>query len=125
MFTGSKPTSPGEAEARQVDGMFLGLVAPEGEAEEGISAIEKVLSKASSSVGNQGIKVASREIAEQAAKEWVGEGAEPIYADRGAGTQVGWKSADGTKVARFTSANTAGYINLVNRITGSNLHVRW
>jgi len=84
-----------------------------------------VLSRASSAVGNQGAKVASREVAEQAAKEWVGEGAEPILADHGTGAQIGWKSADGTRIVRFTSAESKGYINLVNKITGGNLHVRW
>jgi RHS repeat-associated protein len=88
-------------------------------------AVAEVLTKAVSAVGNTGVKVASREVAEQAAKEWVGEGAEPIYASHGSGPQIGWKSADGAKVARFTSAETKGYINLVNNTTGSNLHVRW
>jgi RHS repeat-associated protein len=83
-----------------------------------------VLSRASSAVGNQGAQVASREVAEQAAKEWVGEGARPIT-DRITGKVVGEISADGTKVARFTSAESKGYINLVNKITGGNLHVRW
>ena len=82
-----------------------------------------VLSRAGSAVGNQGAKVASREIAEEAAKKWVGEGASPIT-DR-VGNVVGEISADGTKVARFTSAETKGYVNLVNKITGGNLHVSW
>lgn len=86
--------------------------------------LEGVLSRAASSVGNQGAKVASREVAEEAAKKWVGEGARPIV-DRATGKVVGEISADGTKVARFTSAETKGYINLVDRITGGNLHVRW
>jgi hypothetical protein len=72
--------------------------------------LEGVLSRAASSVGNQGAKVASREVAEEAAKKWVGEGARPII-DRGIGKVVGEISADGTKVARFTSAETKGYIN--------------
>jgi hypothetical protein len=84
-----------------------------------------VVSKATSTVGDQSVTVTSRKVAEQAAKEWVGEGAEPIYASRGSGPQVGWKSENGTKIARFTSAATKGYINLVNKVTGGNLHVRW
>lgn len=89
--------------------------------------LEGVLSRASSAVGNQGAKVASREVAEQAAKEWVGEGARPITGNyaRQAGGQLGWESADGTRVARFNNADTKGYINLVNKITGGNLHVGW
>ena len=82
-----------------------------------------MLSRAGSAVGNQGAKVASREVAEQAAKEWVGEGARPIT--NYSGKVVGEISADGTKVARFTSAETKGYINLVNKLTGGNLHVGW
>jgi hypothetical protein len=86
--------------------------------------LEGVLSRAGSAVGNQGAKVASREVAEQAAKEWVVEGSRELT--NRAGTKViGEISADGTKVARFTSAETRGYINLENKLTGSNLHVRW
>lgn len=34
--------------------------------------------------------------------------------------------ADGTRVARFTSINKPDpYINLENKVTGGNLHVRW
>jgi len=72
-------------------------------------------------VGNQGARVASREVAEAAAKKWVGDGARPLL-DRGTGRVIGEESADGTKIARWTSAD---YINLVNKLTGSNLHLRW
>jgi hypothetical protein len=76
-------------------------------------------------VGNQGAKVASREVAEEAAKKWVGEGARPLV-DRGTGKVIGEISVDGTKIARWTSAEKAQpYINLVNKLTGSNLHVGW
>ena len=88
------------------------------------AAIGEILAKAGSAVGNTSIQVASREAAEQAAKQWVGEGAREIV-DRGTGKVVGEISADGTKVARYTSADTKGYINLESRTTGSNLHVRW
>jgi len=87
-------------------------------------AVAEVLAKAGSAVGNTGAKVASREVAEQAAKGWVGEGAR-VLTDRSTGEPIGLMSADGTKVARFTSAETKGYINLENKTTGSNLHVRW
>jgi hypothetical protein len=84
-----------------------------------------VLSRAGSAVGNQGAKVASQEVAEAAAKKWVGEGARPLI-DRGTGKVIGEISADGTKIARWTSAAKAQpYINLVNKLTGSNLHVGW
>jgi hypothetical protein len=54
---------------------------------------------------------------------WVGDGARDIV-DRQTGEVVGKISADGTKVARFTSADKEQpYINLVNKITGGNLHV--
>jgi RHS repeat-associated protein len=55
----------------------------------------------------------------------IGEGAQPIV-ERSTGAQVGWKSADGMKIARNTSANNAQpYINLVNKAIGGNLHVRF
>jgi hypothetical protein len=89
------------------------------------SEVQIVLSKAASTVGNQSIRVGSREAAEQAAKEWVGQGARPIV-ERSTGTQVGWKSVDGMRIARFTSANKPSpYINLENKATGGNLHVRF
>ncbi len=46
--------------------------------------------------------------------------------ERSTGTQVGWKSADGMKIARHTSANNAQpCINLENKGIGDNLHVRF
>jgi hypothetical protein len=54
----------------------------------------------------------------------LGEGARELV-DRGTGKVIGEMSADGTKVARFNSADTKGYINLESKTTGSNLHVRW
>jgi len=90
-------------------------------------SIENILAKAESTVGNQSVRVANRQVAEQAAKEWVGEDAEAIPDTHGgkSGGQAGMKSAGGTKIARTTSAATKGYINLVNKATGGNLHVRW
>jgi RHS repeat-associated protein len=94
--------------------------------EEAGAGVEGILAKAASSVGNQGIKAASREAAEQAAREWVGEGARAIRAGRGTGEIIGEISADGTKVARFTSVDKASpYINLENKVIGGNLHVSW
>ena len=86
---------------------------------------DEVAFTAVATVGNQSIQVASRDVAEEAAEKFVGPNAEPIRGGYGSGPQVGWKSADGTKVARWTSADTKGYINLENKATGGNLHVRW
>src|SRR5579864_9780398 len=62
----------------------------------------------------------------QAAKKWVGLGSRAIRSGRGSGDVIGEISADGTKVARFTSINKPGpYINLENKLTGGNLHVSW
>jgi hypothetical protein len=84
--------------------------------------VEEIVAKAGSSVGNQTIKASSRAAAEEAAEKWVGAGARPIFRE---GEQVGFESADGTKVARWTSAGKPDpYINLTNK-TGGNLHVQF
>jgi len=84
-----------------------------------------VLARASSAVGNQGAKVASREVAESIAKKFVGEGGRPLL-DRTTGKVIGEISADGTKVVRWTSIDKAEpYINMENKLTGGNLHVGW
>ncbi len=78
-----------------------------------------------STVGNRSIQVASRKIAEAAAEEFVGPGAKTIT-DRATGGIAGKISADGTKVYRITSLrNAQPYINLENKVTGGNLHVRF
>jgi RHS repeat-associated protein len=103
----------------------LGL---EGAAEAANAAeTQGLVTQAASTVGNQGVKASSKAIAEQAAKDWVGPGARPITDNfGGTGRVVGEISADGTRVARFTSVNKAQpYVNLVNRVTGGNLHVSW
>lgn len=87
--------------------------------------VADLVNKAAATVGNQGVQATSRQAAEEAAKEWVGAGARSIV-DRQTGQVVGQISADGSKVARFTSAAKAQpYINLVNKATGGNLHVRF
>jgi RHS repeat-associated protein len=95
---------------------------------EGVSLITEeatVLARASSAVGNQGAKVASREVAEAIAKRFVGEGGRPLL-ERGTGKVIGEISADGTKIVRWTSIDKAQpYINMVNKLTGGNLHVGW
>jgi RHS repeat-associated protein len=91
--------------------------------EETGAAVEDIVAKAGSSVGNQSIKASSRAAAEEAAEKWVGAGARPIMRE---GEQVGFVSADGTKVARWTSAGKPDpYINLTNNTTGGNLHVHF
>jgi RHS repeat-associated protein len=87
--------------------------------------ISRVVAQAAGTVGNQGVKVSSRAIAEQAADAFVGPGARPIL-DRSTGQVVGKISRNGDKIARWTSANKPQpYINLENKTTGGNLHVRW
>jgi RHS repeat-associated protein len=87
------------------------------------AGVEEILAKASSSMGNQTIKASSRMVAEEAAEKWVGAGARPIFRE---GEQVGFVSADGTKVARWTSAGKPDpYINLTNNQTAGNLHVHF
>ena len=84
-----------------------------------------LVGKAASTVGNQSVQASSRQAAEQAAKEWVGAGAKPIV-EMKTGAQVGLKSADGTRIVRFTSLNKASpYVNLENKAIGGNLHVRF
>jgi RHS repeat-associated protein len=78
-----------------------------------------------SGVGGQGARASSSRAALAAAEEWVGQGARPIV-DRATGQFVGKISADGSKVYRVTSMGKAQpYVNLVNRTTGGNLHVRF
>jgi len=95
-----------------------------GKTVEGAGAgVEEIVTKAGSSIGNQSIKASSRATAEEAAEAWVGAGARPILRE---GEQVGFVSADGTKVARWTSAGKPDpYINLTNNTTGGNLHVHF
>jgi len=92
-------------------------------ASSGVSELSAILQRAGGAVGDQEIQASSRAVAEQAAQDWVGAGARDIV-DRQTGEAVGKISADGTKIARFTSADKAQpYINLVNKLTGGNLHV--
>jgi RHS repeat-associated protein len=82
-----------------------------------------LVTQAATTVANRGAVASSREVAMQAAEEWVGVGSRPIYK----GSEiVGKISADGTKVYRTTSINSAQpYVNLVNKVTGGNLHIRF
>jgi hypothetical protein len=81
--------------------------------------------RAAATVGNQSVRASSKAAAERVAREWVGEGARNIV-DRQTGKIVGQISADGNKIARFTSVGKAQpYVNLVNKATGGNLHVRF
>ena len=84
--------------------------------------ISEVVVKATSAVGNQSVKVSSKEVALAAAREFVGPDAQPIF-NRTTGEVVG-EAANG-KSYRFTSIDKPEpYINLQNA-TGGNLHVRF
>ncbi len=118
LFSGVKTPSVVTDALGKVLGSILGKTV-----EETGAAVEDIVAKAGSSVGNQSIKASSRAAAEEAAEKWVGAGARPIMRE---GEQVGFVSADGTKVARWTSAGKPDpYINLTNNTTGGNLHVHF
>ena len=86
---------------------------------------DEVAFRAAATVGKQSIRVASRDVAEEAAEKFVGPGNVPAL-DRNSGQIVGWKSADGTKVAIGPHVDAEGaHYNLRNLSTGGNLHVRW
>ncbi len=89
-----------------------------------LTQISRIIDKANQTIGNDGELAADKNIVKQAAEQFVGNNARPIY-DR-AGNYVGEISADGTKVVRYTSANNLDdpYINFENKQTGGNLHVR-
>jgi len=81
--------------------------------------------KAAQTVGNQGAVASSKAAAMAAGEEFVGPGAQTIV-DRTTGQVAGKISADGSKVYRITSINKAQpYVNLENKATGGNLHVRF
>jgi hypothetical protein len=88
--------------------------------------ISRIVDKAIQTTGNNGDIVSDKNIAEEAAKQFVGDDSEAIY-DRQSGNQVGEVSADGLRVARYTSADEPNdpYINLENKPTSGNLHLRW
>jgi RHS repeat-associated protein len=87
------------------------------------SEVESLVLQAAQTAGNKGIVASSKEAALAAAERWVGVGARPIY---NAGQVVGKISADGQRVYRITSINKPQpYVNLFNRATGGNLHVRF
>ncbi|MBS1839379.1 MAG: hypothetical protein JST77_00860 [Acidobacteria bacterium] len=94
-------------------------------AEAAATETTNLTTQAASTIGNQGATASSKAVALQAAEEWVGPGARPII-DRTTGQVVGKISVDGSKVYRITSLNKPQpYVNLVNRATGGNLHVRF
>jgi RHS repeat-associated protein len=83
-----------------------------------------LITQAASTVGNRGAVASSEAVATQAGEEWVGIGARPIYSRTG--EVVGKISADGQRVYRITSIDKAQpYVNLENKATGGNLHVRF
>jgi len=89
-----------------------------------VSEISNTITRARQTIGNDGMFVSSKNIAENVAEQFVGDNARPIY-DR-VGNMVGKISEDGTKIARYTSIEKLdAYINLENKPTGGNLHIRW
>jgi len=87
--------------------------------------VESLIETATKLSGNDGVFASSRDIANNAAESFVGNDAMPIY-DRTSGEQIGKISSDGNKIARYTSLNKdEPYINLENKQTSGNLHVRW
>jgi RHS repeat-associated protein len=87
------------------------------------SEAESLIIQAAQTVGNKGAVAASKESALAAAEQWVGVGARPIYKG---GEVIGKVSADGQRIYRITSINKAQpYVNMVNKTTGGNLHVRF
>lgn len=85
--------------------------------------VKGLIVQASQTIGNKGAVASSKESALAAAEQWVGIGAKHI---RDGGKIVGKVSADGQRVYRITSIDKAQpYVNLVNRTTGGNLHVRF
>jgi RHS repeat-associated protein len=89
------------------------------------ASADEVVNRAVATIGNQSMKVANKEVAEAAAEKFVGPGKLPAL-DRNTGQIVGWKSADGTKVAIGPHMDAEGvHYNLKNLSTGGNLHVRW
>jgi RHS repeat-associated protein len=124
---GGSAASTAEKAAARVAAEAAAKVAAEAAAEAALKReVAELLGKAASAVGNQSVRATSRDAAEQAAKDWVGAGSRPIRAGRGTGQIIGEVSADGQRVARFTSAGKASpYINLENKATGGNLHVHF
>lgn len=91
----------------------------------GTATVDAVVARASSAVGNQSVQVASEDVARQAADQFLGPGKVPIT-ERSTGGFAGWKSADGTRVVLEPHFDPQGaHMNLINKLTGSNLHVRW
>jgi RHS repeat-associated protein len=89
------------------------------------SGVTDVLQRAGSVVGNQEARVASEDVAKQAAEEFLGPGSREItqqYGNR-AGQAVGRISADGQRVVRVDTNAAMPHYNFVNKTTSGNLHV--
>jgi hypothetical protein len=87
------------------------------------SETENLVIQAAQTVGNKGAVASTKEAALSAAERWVGVGARPIYKG---GEVIGKVSADGQRVYRITSIDKPQpYVNLVNKATSGNLHVRF
>jgi RHS repeat-associated protein len=89
------------------------------------AGVNEVLQRAGSVAGNQQIRVASEDVARQAADEFLGPGSREItqqYGNR-AGQVVGRISADGRRVVRVDTNAAAPHYNFVNKTSAGNLHV--
>lgn len=124
------PTGSGTAAKIGAGAALLGtaLIGPEGEIEDGLAAVDRIVTRATSAVGKEEIKVASEDAAKQAADQFLGPGAKPISGTRPweTGGVKGWVSADGQRVVRFAHTDTGDakpHWNFINKVTGGNLHV--
>ncbi len=93
--------------------------------EERTKEIKRIVDKAKQTSGNDGDVAPDREAAEEAAKQFIGENSTELV-ERQTGEYVGQKSEDETRIVKYTSVNKSDpYINLENKPTNGNLHVRW
>jgi hypothetical protein len=87
---------------------------------------DEVAFRALATVGDQSIRVANQDVAEQAAKEFVGSNPKPLFDRNAPSTVRGWESADGTRRIYGPHVDAEGpHYNLRNLETNGNLHVRW
>jgi RHS repeat-associated protein len=96
-------------------------------AAEAAEAVEvaNLAAKAAQTVGYGEAVATSKSAALAAGEEFVGPGAQPIV-DRTTGQIAGKISSNGTRVYRITSlSKPQPYVNLENKVTGGNLHVRF
>ena len=90
-----------------------------------VADVASVVARATAATGNETITVASREVAEEAADQFLGPESRVLY-DRNTGAVAGRASADGTRVVLGPHTDSLGeHLNFRSRLTGADLHVRW